>query len=67
MSDIKPVIKLAAVLSLTLLLQACAAAVVAGGRSSRRLRPPIAAPWARKLMTTVLSSKLNGHWKQTRP
>lgn len=31
MSDIKPVIKLAAVLSLTLLLQACAAAVVAGG------------------------------------
>ena len=34
MSELKPVVKLAAVLSLTLLLQACAAAVVAGGASA---------------------------------
>lgn len=34
MSNIKPMIKVAAVLSLTLLLQACAAAVVAGGASA---------------------------------
>jgi osmotically-inducible protein OsmY len=34
MSDFKPMVKLAAVISLTLLLQACAAAVVAGGASA---------------------------------
>lgn len=34
MSELKPVVKLAAVLSLALLLQACAAAVVAGGASA---------------------------------
>lgn len=34
MSDLKPMVKVAAVLSLTLLLQACAAAVVAGGASA---------------------------------
>lgn len=34
MSDFKPMMKLAAVISLTLLLQACAAAVVAGGASA---------------------------------
>ena len=34
MSDFKPMMKLAAALSLTLLLQACAAAVVAGGASA---------------------------------
>ncbi|WP_240652889.1 division/outer membrane stress-associated lipid-binding lipoprotein [Rheinheimera riviphila] len=34
MSDFKPMIKLAAVISLTMLLQACAAAVVAGGASA---------------------------------
>ena len=34
MTDFKPMVKLAAVISLTLLLQACAAAVVAGGASA---------------------------------
>ncbi|WP_231916657.1 division/outer membrane stress-associated lipid-binding lipoprotein [Rheinheimera sp. SA_1] len=34
MSDFKPMMKLAAAISLTLLLQACAAAVVAGGASA---------------------------------
>jgi osmotically-inducible protein OsmY len=34
MSDFKPMVKLAVALSLTLLLQACAAAVVAGGASA---------------------------------
>ena len=34
MSDVKPMVKLAAAISLTLLLQACAAAVVAGGASA---------------------------------
>jgi osmotically-inducible protein OsmY len=34
MSDFKPMVKLAAAISLTLLLQACAAAVVAGGASA---------------------------------
>ena len=34
MTDFKPIVKLAAVISLTLLLQACAAAVVAGGASA---------------------------------
>jgi len=34
MTDFKPMVKVAAVISLTLLLQACAAAVVAGGASA---------------------------------
>ncbi|WP_296294655.1 division/outer membrane stress-associated lipid-binding lipoprotein [Rheinheimera sp.] len=34
MSDVKPLLKLTAIVSLTLLLQACAAAVVAGGASA---------------------------------